>query len=573
MRLHLAIFSILFPLLLSASNLKYLVCKTDGLFSQSQLYEALGLKQPAWYQFWKKKEIKIDTLLIPSLQESLQNFYKAEGFYHVVVERDDDNSSVYFNIHKGPATIIKEIKSDLESRYDSLISYKVGERFNANTFIKIKKEIKKRLLEDGYCNTIFESKARVDIEKNIVTIRYHLQKNQACRFGDIEITAPDDIEPKVIKSRLNYQKGSLYSAKRVSESYSTLSGLDAFDGIQIAQKRESDIINLKINLKKKQKRIRQEIGVGYETNLGPKGIFRWEQRDFKGNARKLSFDLKYSKKEKYIKNGYFSPAFIKVPYKDRYYLDLKNEFLYSEYQFENFDEVKYANYLHLLKDYYLFSIDMGLGLEKIRIQKKSDVCNVSEGNFLLFFPFINLIIDTRDSKIDPKNGFYLSAYFESGLKYLASSTSYSKFIAEARVIQTLQSFTLAAKGKIGLISEFEKSLPESKLFFAGGAFSNRAYGYNRLGARDSMCDEVGAKTLIDTTLEASHPLYKNIDLALFYDATMISEKSFEFKLDFVHALGTGIRYLTPIGPIKLDFGINIEDHRQYALHFQIGQSF
>ncbi len=571
--LKILLLSIFFPLLLVASSLKYLECKTDGTFSQSQLYDALGLKQPAWYQFWKEKRPKVSTQLIPSLQESLQNYYKAEGFYHASVEKQEDNNSVLFRVKKGTPCLIKEIKSDLESRYNAFISYNIGDRFNANTFIKIKKDIKKKLLEDGYCNALFDAKARVDIEKNIVFIRYHLQKNAPCHFGDIHIKAPKDIATKVIQSRLNFQTGSLYSSKRINESYSTISGLDAFDGVQISQKRESDIVHLNIDLKKKRKRIRQEIGVGYETNLGPKGIFRWEQRDFKGNARKVSFDLKYAQKEKYIKNGYFSPAFLKVPYKEHYYLDLKNEFLYSEYEFENFDEVKYADYLHLLKDYYLFSVDMGLGLEKIHIKKRGDVCNVSEGNFLLFFPFVNIIIDTRDSKINPKNGLYLSGYFESGLKYLASSTSYSKFIAEARLIKTIGSFTLAGKGKIALIHEFEKSLPESKLFFAGGAFSNRAYGYNRLGARDSMCGDVGAQTLIDTTVEASHPLYKNIDLALFYDATMISEKSFTFNLDFIHALGTGIRYLTPIGPVKLDFGMNIEDRHQYALHFQIGQSF
>ncbi len=573
MQFKFLIFSIFLPLFLLASSAKFLECQGDGTFSQDELYEALGLKQPAWYEFWKEKRPKINPKLTTSLQESLENYYKAEGFYHAKVLKRENNNTIFFSVKKGLPARIKEIKSDLESTYNTLISYKRGDRFNANTFIDIKKNIKKKLLVNGYCNYNFDAKARVDIEKNIVYIHYHLQKNKPCTFGKITINVPSDIAPKVVQSRLNFQEGSLYSSKRINQSYSTISGLEAFDGIQISQKRESDIIHVNIDLKRKVKRIRQEIGVGYETNLGPKGIFRWEERNFRGNAKKLSFDLKYSQKEKYVKNGYFAPAFLKVPYRDVYYLDLKNEFLYSEYEFENFDEIKYADYLHLLKDYFLFSVDMGVGIEKIRITKRGDACNVSQGNFLLFFPFLNIIIDTRDSKINPKNGLYLSGYMESGLKYLASSTSYSKFIAEARIIKTINKFTFAGKGKLGLINEFEKSLPESKLFFAGGAFSNRAYGYNRLGASDSMCNEVGAKTLIDTTLEVSHSVYKNIDAALFYDATMISEKSFEFTIDFIHALGIGLRYLTPIGPVKLDFGMNVEDKNQYALHFQIGQSF
>jgi translocation and assembly module TamA len=553
--------------------MKTLICQPDGSFLESELYDALGLKQPSWYEFWKDKHPKINAKLTASFYESLQNFYKSQGFYHANIQKEETNTTITFRIKKGAVSSIVEIQSDLEPRYNQLITFHKKDRFRATQFIEIKQAIKKKLLEDGYCNANFDAKARVDIEKNIVFLSYHLQKNQQCRFGAIMIKAPDNIAQKVIRSRLNFQEGSTYSSKLIKESYSTISGLEAFDGVQISQKKVTDVVNLNINLKKKAKRIRQEIGVGYETNLGPKGIFRWEERNFKGDARKVSFDLKYSNKEKYIKNAFFWPAFMHLPYKERFYLDLKNEFLYSKYAFENFDEAKLADYLHLLKDYHYFAVDMGLGLEKISIKKTGEICNVSEGNFLLFFPFLNLIIDTRDSKINPKNGLYLSLYLESGLKYIASSTSYSKFIAEARFIQSRHLFTFAAKGKLGLISEFQKYLPESKRFFAGGAFSNRAYGYNRLGARDSMCDEVGGKTLIDTTLEVSHPIYKNIDAALFYDATMISLKSFEFTIDFIHAVGFGFRYHTPIGPVKIDLGVNVEDKNQYALHFQIGQSF
>ncbi len=573
MRNRLIFFSLLLPLFLQASAMKSLSCVGDGTFQERDLYDALGLKQPSWYEFWKDKRPKINHRLSISLLESLQNYYKSQGFYHASVEKSEDNTSITFTVKKGAPTIIREINSTLKSPYSELITYEVGDRFNAQTFIEIKKQIKRKLQIEGYCNSHFDAKARVDLEKNIVKIRYTLQKNTPCHFGKVTINAPKDISPKVILSRLNFKEGSLYSSKLIKESYSTISGLEAFDGVQLTKTRKSDIIDLNIDLKSKEKRIRQEIGIGYETNLGPKGIFRWQERNYHGDAKKISFDLKYSKREKYIKNSFFWPAFIPVPYFHDYYLDLKNDFLYSEYDFENFTEKKYADYLHLMKDYRLFSIDMGLGLEKIHIKKTADVCNVSTGNFLLFFPFINLIIDQRDSKIDPRNGIYMSAYFESGLKYLASSTSYSKFIAEARVIKTVNNLTLAAKGKLGLISEFEKSLPESKLFFAGGAFSNRAYGYNRLGASDSMCDEVGAKTLIDTSIEMSYPLYKKIAGALFYDATMISEKSLSFSIDFINAVGVGLRYLTPIGPVKIDFGVDVEKKEQYALHFQIGQSF
>ena len=572
MYLRLILFSLL-PLLLLGQTHKSLYCHCDGAFSPKDLYDALALKQPAWYAFWEEKQPKVNVKLIPTLQSSLINFYKSNGYYHAQIDKKEDNQSVHFTIKKGAPIMIELVDNTLSAPYKELVSLKKGDIFHASTFIDIKKNIKKKIQEEGYCNALLDTKARIDIEKNIAFLHYNLQTNPRCRFGKITIHAPKNINKDVITSRLYFRENSPYSSQLIKESYSTIAGLEAFDGVQIIPQQKDDFIDVDIQLKEKQKRIRQEIGIGYETNLGLKGIFRWEERNFKGNARMLSFDLKYAQKEKYLKTGYFSPAFIKIPWKDTYYLDLNNEFLYSKYIFENFNEDKIANYLHLLKDYHRFSIDVGLGIEQIKIARTGDNTHIKTGNYLLFFPFIQGIIDSRDSKINPRNGLYASVYLERGLKLFKSSTNYSKFTAEVRLIKTLKHYTFAAKAKLGLIAEFLNTLPESKRFFAGGAFSNRAYGFNRLGATDSAHDETGARTLVDTAMEVSHPLYKQIEGALFYDATMISEKRFHFNIDFVHALGLGLRYITPIGPIKIDFGMNIEHKEDYALHFQIGQSF
>ncbi len=285
-----SIFFLLLPALLLSSALKKLNCKTDGIFTSSEIYEALGLKQPSWYEFWKQKEPTVPTKLLPSLKESLENYYKSEGFYHVQIEAKEKHDTVTFIVHKGSPVLIKSIDENLSSVYAKYVSFHINDYFKATKFVQIKKEIKQSLLEDGYCNAIFESKARIDIEKNVAYLSYHLQRNPICHFGTIKINRPNNIPKKVIESRLNYQQGTPYSSKRIKESYSAISGLEAFDGVQISQKQRSDIIDLTVDVAKKRKRIRQEIGVGYETNLGPKGICRWEERNFKAGARKISCD-------------------------------------------------------------------------------------------------------------------------------------------------------------------------------------------------------------------------------------------------------------------------------------------
>ncbi|MCH9813110.1 MAG: BamA/TamA family outer membrane protein [Epsilonproteobacteria bacterium] len=573
MRFTLIVLITLLPLSLWAADVKKLQFETKGKIKTSKLYDALGVQTPSWYQFWKDKTPKVPNQIITSLYESLGYFYRSEGYYHANIEKVETNSSITFHIIEGKPVRINTITIKSDEDIKPFISYKKGDRFQALEFSQIKKSIKEALLKRGYCNYNLDTKALVDIEKNSVDITYILQKNPPCRFGDITINSPKNIDSKIVKSRLTFQTGEKYSSEKINRSYSTISGLEAFDGIQLDMDKESDIVHVGINLKEKQKKSRIEAGVGYETNIGPRALFHWEKRNFAGDAKKVAFDLKYSAKEKLISNTVYWPAFFRVPKFDHYYLDLKNELAYSEIEFENFDELKYSNYLHLLKDYDWFSVDFGLGLELITIKKLKDVCNVSDGDFNLLFPFAKISLDLRDSKINPKNGLYLSQYLESGLTLLEDSSTYFTSITEARAIKTLNQFTLAARARVGLINVYSNALPESKLFFAGGAFSNRGYGYNSLGAFDADCDEVGAKTMIDTTLEVNHPLYQNFDGALFFDSTLLSTKSNRFSIDFVHSIGTGIRYISPIGPIKLDLGVDIDNTSQYALHFQIGQSF
>ncbi len=558
---------------LQSSQMKYLKFETDGVFNSNRLYDELEIDRASWYQFWKDQIPQINVKIINSLEDSLINFYKSQGYYHVTLDANETNTTVTFNIHANNPIIIDSIKTNLEPKYKKLIKLKTKQKFKAFDFISSKKEIKKKMLEDGFCNFKLKAKTRIDIEKDISFVTFFLTKNKKCKIGDIRINAPKNIHKKVISSRLNFKKGDDYSSKKIKDSYSTLSGLGAFDRVQIGTKKRDNNINIDINLMKKAKRIRQELGIGYETNLGPKGIFRWEQRNYKGDAKKLSFELKYSNQEKLIKNSFFWPAISSIPYYPHHHIDLNNEFIYSEINLDTFNEKKYANYLHFMKDYYLYSIDLGVGLEHIKIEKKGDICNVVNGKFLLFFPFAKFIIDTRDSKLNPKNGLYLSNSFEMGIKSFANSSTYSKFITELRVIQTIGDITIAGKGKLGLIQEFENKLPESKLFLGGGAFSNRAYGYKKIGAYDASCDEVGGKTMIATTIEASYPIYKKLEAAIFYDTTLISKNSFYFNTDFRHSVGFGFRYLTPIGPVKIDFGVDIENYSQNAIHFQIGQSF
>jgi len=160
---------------------------------------------------------------------------------------------------------------------------------------------------------------------------------------------------------------------------------------------------------------------------------------------------------------------------------------------------------------------IGLGVENREIDNRE--------TFFLIYPFMKLVYDLRDSKINPTQGVYFSHEMEYGLPYSPNSTSYLKYLEELRLIYSLADITFSAVGRMGSIQVYKNKMPESKKFFAGGAFSNRAYGYDKIGITESAVRDSpeGGYTLANLSFESNFPIYNSFRGALFSDNTMISK--------------------------------------------------
>ena len=79
--------------------------------------------------------------------------------------------------------------------------------------------------------------------------------------------------------------------------------------------------------------------------------------------------------------------------------------------------------------------------------------------------------------------------------------------------------------------------------------------------------------MANLSLEANYPLWDKLYGAVFTDNTILTNESYDFGGDVLTSAGAGVRYVTPLGPIKVDLGMNVNDPEQYAIWFQVGQSF
>ncbi len=546
----------------------------NQIISSDELEEMIGAKRPPALLFWKENKAKINIKLQRKLDETLELFYKNEGFYESNISSRLSPSGIKVSIQENRPIIISKIllKSDLDITNE--VTLVEGNRFRAKAFTEMKQAIKKKLLTQGYCSAKLNTKAYLTLEDYSATIKIDLQKRKLCHFGKVIIeTNSSTMDNDIIRSRLHFEEGDVFDISKIQESYESLYALESFDQLSLDYSRK--FYNQKpVNIKYKEvhKNLHTRMGLGYATDLKLQAKLYAEYKNFNGNAKKVLFNGLYSSIQKVAETKLFIPYVYDI---DDYHLDLQNVLGYAEEKnIHSFDERIIYDKLYFSHSSSQWYNSLGLGFEEI----DTLYLNSANKRNLLIYPFMRLVYDGRDSKLNPKNGIYFSHEMEYGLTYSKNNTSYLKYQEELRLIYTpISDITLSAVGRIGSIKVYANSLPESKKFFAGGAFSNRAYGYEQIGiTKSSKIDsKLGGFTLANLSVETNFPLYKNLRGALFSDNTMISDNQgiWEFSNRVITSAGIGLRYLTPIGPFKIDFGTNIHNFDEKAIHFQVGQSF
>ena len=571
--------------------------KGNRYIDTSSLEEVVGAKRASALSFINRGVATINEMYIPKLDEIFRLYYQKEGFYEANISHKIDDRGIHFFIKENRYIKVTNIEIDSDFDIDDLIEIKKGHRFRAEDFTNTKLAIKKRLLKEGYCNYDLNTKAYIDLKNHSANIVIKLKKGKICHFGKIDIEGSGGIDETVIKSRLRFESGDVFDIEKIKDSYTALYSLEAFDQVHIKKNqiidkeklrqqynrlsklksfdeiyaqldKKSDTIPIDVSYKELKNSMHSRVGVGYATDLLFQVKYHWEYKNFYGDARNLMFDTLYSNKQQRIENNFFNPAIVVLW---DYYLDFQNSAGYSqERDIHKFNEKVAYDKFYLLHQGGEWFSSVGMGVENRDIS--------DDRSFFLIYPFIKLVYDLRDSKLNPTKGLYFSHEMEYGLPYSPDSTIYLKYIDEVRFIYTNWGVTFSAVGRMGAIEEYQNRLPQSKKFFAGGAFSNRAYGYDRIGLISSTTDTNstrGGYNMANLSLELNFPIYKNLKLGIFSDNTMIGSQQgiWEFTDNIIYSAGFGLRYMTPIGPFKLDFGFNTHKYSDNAIHFQIGQSF
>ena len=589
-----------------------IVLQGNATFSSSTLRKAMATKQRPLIPPWKRGE----PYNPPTVEEDLQRlkkFYFDHGFLDTTVTlakvtEDEQATTVQLEIHiaEGPATQVQDVRlagtlpPELPAAAKLLteLPLRVGERINKEAFDKSKALLLKHLQDAGYARAQIVPRTEVDTQLHTASVLFELYPGSRTTFGRITVKGAQQVRERTIHRQLTVQQGEVYSAQKLTESTDAVYGLGMFQAVTphaLNFEAAEEPLDIEVEVRERKPRTIQ-LGVGASSVEQFRFQVEWTHRNLFHGAQRLTLLGKVSGSEQLAEARLQLPYFLTrhTTLTQRFFVRNEQElntdlgildtiFNIPEAQpaFDLFSVGGEIRATHKFSRYLTGSPGLELSLNNFSNVDEAALPDdqVAEDNLLLV-QFVEMIWNTTDNLLNPTRGVVLRGRVDHSTTAIISTVNFVKLLFEARHYRPLWGkVILAMHLEVGSIQPYgaTEEVPFNVRFFAGGPGSVRGFALNRLGPLDDNDDPIGGNSLIEGSLELRFPIAGAFGGAVFVDFGNVFRDPFTYRLDELrYAVGPGIRYNTPVGPLRVDFGV-IVDRRAGEdfgrVEFSIGQAF
>ncbi|MDZ7686080.1 MAG: autotransporter assembly complex family protein [Gammaproteobacteria bacterium] len=439
---------------------------------------------------------------------------------------------------------------------------RTGERFDHETYEAFKSRIGDIATRYGFLEGRFtHSKVTVDAQENRADI--DLVYDPARRFHFGEIRYPNDVlDEDVLRRYRTFEPGDPYDARRLSELYRDLVDTSYFEDVIVTPMvAEDDRIPVRVLLVPGRTRdIR--VGIGVSTDFGPNLLTRLDNHLVNRSGHQYSIDLSLSPVETKLGASY------RIPQADR-----ANGWLSAYGGFQQEDTQTSQTRSTTLGIRRVIPRDKGwvetLFLEFNR--DRFDISGVRETSDYIM-PGINFTHTRNDARMArPRRGHRLSFEVTGTSRAIGSSVDFASARLEGRLIHSLTSrIRLLGRARMGITQsdDFEK-LPPRVRFFSGGDARVRGFDFEAIGVEDEDGAIIGGDRLLEFSAEIDHAIGEQWAVAAFTDAASVSLDT--FSTDFRRSVGVGVRWYSPVGPLRLDIAKPVDSRGGgFRLHISLG---
>lgn len=561
----------------------------------STLRDAMLTKVPPWYQPWKRWRARVffNPQLFLSDLERVRTALRESGHFVGTVgydlEVDGDNLTIVIEVDEGPAVKVEAVDlvttdfapTDAERRaLEAALRLHVDGVLTQSEYDASRAALDRYFQQAGYAYVRVDKAATVDTATDRARVTYTITRGPVAVFGATVVSGTAAIAPYLITREVQWRAGDPWDPRKVEKTQANVFGLHLFRSVAVKPENleaQSGVVDMAIAVSEGP-RHEVKVGIGYGLEDELRGQIRWQNYDFFGGGRQLGFSVKAS----FIKQE------VAGEFRQPYFLSPQQTFvapLTQERDEEPGFTVARIRFAPRLERRLLPDLRAAIGYN-IEYDDTSNVPEETKARLDDFEPrgFVSSVTgllerNTANDLLDPHEGSVITLAGEQAGGPWGGDFSFYRVVFEAKkYIPVFGTRVLAGRVRVGGGDGFGSShdLPLFRRFFAGGINSTRGYGRYKVGPLTDGGDPIGGRSLLEGNFEFRTPVYGKIGGVAFVDVGEVRESPFSYNLaDLQFGVGLGVRYQTPIGPLRFDFGIPLEPRGQqpWQVHFSIGQAF
>ncbi|MFM0204150.1 outer membrane protein assembly factor BamA [Paraburkholderia fungorum] len=577
----------------------------NSAFSTDTLRDEMQLSTPNWFSWYTKNDLYAKDKFTGDL-ENVRSYYLNRGYLEFNIDSTQvsispDKKDMYLTVtlHEGEPYTISSIKLagnllDREPELARLIKIKPGDRFSAEKLQATTKSIVDKLGEYGYAFATVNAQPKIDQEHHKVDLTLQVDPSRRVYVRHINVVGNTRTRDEVVRREMRQMESSWFDSNRLTLSKDRINRLGYFTNVDVTTVPvEGTPDQVDIDVKVTEKPTGSiSLGLGYGSGEGPIISAGVSQDNVFGSGTSLALNVNTSTTNRTLTVTQVDPYFTIDGIKritDVYYRTTEPLYYSTDSSFRIITagaDLKFGVPFSESDMVYF-----GLGFEQNRLDidsttPQSYIDYVNEfGRVSNNVPLtVGWSRDDRDSALVPSRGYYTQANAEYGSPL--GDTPYYKADLQAQYYYSFaRGFVLGLNFQGGYGNGLDgKPYPIFKNYYAGGIGSVRGYEPSSLGPRDATTnDPIGGSKMIVGNIELTVPLPgsgydRTLRVFTFLDGGNVwgSEGNSIGANGLRYGYGVGLAWISPIGPLKLSFGLPVVKHTgdQYQkFQFQIGTSF
>ncbi len=509
-------------------------------------------------------------------EQQAEKAAQALGYYQAQIDseiQDGENPRLVIKVLPGEPIRLRNVVVRVEGPAASLKAFKgpqsdalkTGAVLNHGHYEDAKRLIQNQASRYGFFSGRFTSqRLSIDPRAGVADIELVYDSGPRYSLGKVMFSGDSPFDEDLLKRMVPFKENTPYDSQLIAELNQAMQASGYFEGVRVDAAPTAavgQVIPVTVQLETRKPRT-MGLGLGFSTDVGPRGRANWTRHWANAQGHSYGFESEISAPRQNVGLWYDVP--LDPPLTD------KLRFA-GGYQYEEIAGTDSLSKLLTVGPEWHSKLPSGWErVISLKWQREEYRLGDDSGLSTLLMPGISYSYLRSDDRIDPHKGYRLQFDAQVAKEGLGSDAN----LIRGNVL--LKGLTTVAQnhrflGRVqfgGNFTDGYTSIPPSLRFFAGGDQSVRGYDYQTLSPTNSDGDRIGGRYMVAGSVEYQYSIAEKWRLATFVD----QGNSFN-NLDLPSlktGVGFGVRWVSPVGPLRLDLAHPLDDDGGVRLHFSMG---